>query len=246
MATTGAAVVGAGAALWSASESANSGRKADKRAKEAAEAAAAIAGKEAQLAEDQWNYYLDTYRVAEESIVEEAMAEPDYEGAAGRATADVAQSFDRSGDISRRNLTRRGIDPSSGTAIDVSRRTGTDRALAEVGARNISREQEDDKSWARRMAAVGLGKGIPGQAASLMSSAGAGYGRASDRASREATGYAGSAGRGVQAAGNFIQQGINSWDRSTGPDTMQTNQNQSLTTNQQWGNPGSGTYDVNY
>lgn len=90
-------------------------------------------------------------------LVDRANEGPDFEGAAARSDADVAQSFGIQRDQERIRRERYGINPASGVAAAESRRVGTSESLAKVYGRNKSRLQEDDRDWARKIAAFGTG-----------------------------------------------------------------------------------------
>lgn len=173
-----------------------------------------VAMRQEDRADEQWKRYKDTFFPVEDAIVEEAMKGPQYGLAEGRASADVAQAFDKSNAITQRSATRYGIDPSSGRFADVMTKGNNRRGLAEVDAMNRSRMAEDDKAWAKKLAAVELGKGLPAQSASLMNSASAGYGNAASNMYGMAGQYANSAGKGMQVAGNAMSN--IDWDKVGG------------------------------
>lgn len=90
-------------------------------------------------------------------LVDRANEGPDFEGAAARSDADVSQSFGIQRQQERIRRERYGINPASGVAAAESRRVGTSESLAKVYGRNKSRLQEDDRDWARKIAAFGTG-----------------------------------------------------------------------------------------
>lgn len=93
----------------------------------------------------------------QEGIVERAMEGPDYEGAAARSDADVTQSYGLERGKMRREQQRYGVNPASGRSVVEGRKFANQEALAKVQGRNRSRLQEDDRDWARKMAALGTG-----------------------------------------------------------------------------------------
>lgn len=93
----------------------------------------------------------------QEGIVDLAMQGPDYEGAMARSDADVAQSYGIARGTSDRNRRRYGVNPASGREAAESRRFSNSEALARVGGRGKARLVEDDKDWARKIAAYGTG-----------------------------------------------------------------------------------------
>lgn len=85
----------------------------------------------------------------------------DLQGVTDRASADVAQSFQKSQDEADRNLARYGINPNSGRAIAAKQGMGVAKAAAEAGLINTSRRDEkryaDDTTWNRRNDVARLG-----------------------------------------------------------------------------------------
>jgi hypothetical protein len=93
----------------------------------------------------------------QEGLVERAMEGPDFEGAMARSDADVAQAYGLQRDQMQRYNQRYGVNPSSGRQAWTNLRVGNAEALARVHGRNRARLQEDDRDWARKVAALGTG-----------------------------------------------------------------------------------------
>jgi hypothetical protein len=93
----------------------------------------------------------------QEGIVDRANAGPDIEGAMKRSDADVSQSYGLARETNRRNNQRYGVNPSSGRQSSESRKLGNAEALTRTFGRNKARLQEDDRDWARKIAAIGTG-----------------------------------------------------------------------------------------
>lgn len=93
----------------------------------------------------------------QESIASLAQEGPDYEGAAARSDADVAQTFGVARGSEERRQRSYGVNPYSGRDSEGSRRGFNQEALAKVSGRQRSRVAEDDKDWSRRIAAMGMG-----------------------------------------------------------------------------------------
>lgn len=78
----------------------------------------------------------------------------DLQGVTDRASADVAQSFQKAQEETDRNLSRYGINPNSGRAMAAKAGTGVAKAAAESGLINASRRDEkryaDETTWNRR------------------------------------------------------------------------------------------------
>jgi len=125
------------------------------------------------------------YDPLQQSIVDQAMEGPDYKGAVARSDADVSEAYGVERGKKRRQEQRYGVNPASGRARESEVRGGNAEALAKVGGRNRARLNEDDRDWARQIAAYGTGNmqnatpgsnltqlGPSGQAGALMGQAG--------------------------------------------------------------------------
>lgn len=93
----------------------------------------------------------------QEGIIDRAAKGPDTEGAMARSDADVSQTYGIERDKMRRRESRYGVNPASGRAGAEERRFSNAEALAKVAGRNKARLQEDDRDWARKIAALGTG-----------------------------------------------------------------------------------------
>jgi len=93
----------------------------------------------------------------QQGLADRANEGPDFEGAAARSDADVAQAYGMQRGQERRRRERYGINPASGVSAAESRRVGNAESLARVHGRNKSYLQEDDRDWARKIAAYGTG-----------------------------------------------------------------------------------------
>jgi hypothetical protein len=198
------AIAGAAVAAVGVISSSNSANAANATAKDGMKMQKNIAGRQLDMADEQYDRYLDLYGDLEKGIVYEAQKGVDYEEAVGTASADVAQAFDKSHEIAKRDLTRYGMDPSSGRFAELESDYTNNRALAEVGARNMARQQVDDESWAKQLTAMNLGKGLPSDAANMMNSAASGYGNYTAQMNNMANQYSQSASKGMQAFGSSM------------------------------------------
>lgn len=169
----------------------------------------ALLQRQVEMAEEQWARFQEVYGPLEDSIVAEAMEEPDYAGAAGRATTDVRKAYGTAEESRRREMGRYGLDPSMGRSTSMIDKGKRSEALAEVGARNLARQTEEDKSWAKKIAAASLGRGLPADAAMMMSSAASQYGQ-------QAGVYGQQAQAGYQAGGYWFGRGLDYWSQDNG------------------------------
>lgn len=143
----------------------------DNGAQGANDAAADSTRLQAQIAKDQWNRYKEIYEPLERGMVEEAQnydSPENYAKAAGDASATVSQQFGKARDRLSRTP---GLDPSSGAYT--ASLTGLDLAQAATDAtqQNAARQKVKDTAYARKTDALSLGKGLPANATSALSSA---------------------------------------------------------------------------
>lgn len=157
-----------------------------------------ITERQLELAEASWDRYLEIFDPLERGIVAGLEGGPDTEGAINAARGDVTSAYDgavtRFGD----RLSSYGIDPGSGRFGAISRGMELDRARSEVQAINQARRSEEDQHFSRQLAAASMGRNLPSQASSFMSSAGAGINAASAN-------YGQAAGQQFQMAGQYGQ-----------------------------------------
>lgn len=188
--TVGSAVVGSALADDYGAEGAN-------------DAAADSTRLQAQIARDQWNRYKEIYAPLEQKYVDEAMnydSPENYSRAADEASTTTSSQFGKARDRLKRTP---GLDPSS--AGYSSAMVGLDLAQAATDStqQNAARQRVRDTAYARKTDALSLGKGLPANAASTLSSvatqslaqANAGYNRGAQEA---------------QAYGNVINRVVNS------------------------------------
>ena len=115
------------------------------------------------LTSDYAKYNRETFRPLEQGIVDGANSydsEGQRELAAGRASADVNQSFGLARAQMGRDLARRGVDPSSGAALAASSDMASQQALGLAGAANNARLSTQTQGYARKMDAANLGRGL--------------------------------------------------------------------------------------
>jgi len=134
----------------------------------------------------------------------------------GESTADVAMAFDKRRGQTSREMGRYGIDPSQSRFDERQDEIGREKALAEVSGRTGARrksEADDDKNFARRLAAISTGKEIPGQAGAVMGALQSGADAYSADASRSRQGASASYGM----AGQLVARGVDAYNAT--PDT---------------------------
>lgn len=162
-----AAVVGGVSAISGMSAASKAGKAQDK----ATAAASASADRTAQLAEDQWNRYLDVYGPLEDQQVSEAQnlgSEANKTKMAQEAAGAVTSSY--AGLRAKLNSTP-GLDPSSQKYLDTLSKVGLSEAATSAAAQTGARRDAEAAGRTAVANATALGKGLPGQALAGMSSA---------------------------------------------------------------------------
>lgn len=162
-----AAVVSVGATLYSGSQSADAAGAASSAASEQV----ALGHRQADMAQAQWDRYLDIYDQPERDLVTEAQKGLDPEQYAGMAVTDVGQQFDAQRGTLRRRNEAYGLKPGSGQWQGSSRQLGIAEALGKAQAANKTRLAVEDTNFNRKAGVVGLGKGMQTSAMSGMGSA---------------------------------------------------------------------------
>ena len=143
--------------------------KLDKKAVQMADDMNARAKDFMQQSMDQWNFYKSYGQPLDIMAINETMrrVQQGPEAAVARASADVNTAYDRAGAIQTRSMQRYG-DPTSGGAItELQDRSELDRARSEVGARNLSRRQEQDDIWRQLMQTSEIGQRAVGNTARM-------------------------------------------------------------------------------
>ena len=175
----------------------------DKKAVEMADNMNARAKDFQQQALDQWNFYKSYGQPLDIMAINETMqrVQQGPEAAVARASADVNTAYDRAGAIQTRQMQRYGDPTSGGAMADLNARTELDRARAEVGARNLSRRQEQDDIWRQLMQTSQIGQNALGHNArmgaietDMRGGALAGYTGGAQRAAGDAAGIGGMVG----------------------------------------------------
>lgn len=151
-----------------------------------------------QMAREDRQYQMETFRPLEKGLVADAEkfdTEAYREQLASQAQADAARAFGTAQGMSNRDLARRGINPNSGASMARSNQNMLALASMQTGGATGARQQAEQLGYARKLDAAGLGRGLSG------ASLGA-YGAATG---------AGSAGvNTAMAPGNQYMQGMSS------------------------------------
>lgn len=126
---------------------------------------------QSQIAAEQWDRYKTMYAPLEQAYVSEAQnydSPENYAKAAGDASATVSEQFSKARD--RLNRTP-GLDPSTPGAQATMAGLDLAQAATDATQQNAARQKVKDTAYARKTDALSLGKGLPAQASSALSSA---------------------------------------------------------------------------
>jgi hypothetical protein len=157
-----------------------------------------MASQEQQMkqAQEYYDYQQNTFRPVERGLVAQAQeydTEANRERLASQAASDTARAFGTAEGMTSRNLARRGVGPGSGNAMALQNQNTLALASSRAGAMTGARNQAEQIGYARKLDAVGLGRGLAG---------------ASTAAYGAATGAGTSGLSSSMAPGNQYQQGL--------------------------------------
>lgn len=214
-----------------------------KAADRANNAAADAAGLQAQIADEQWGRYLETFAPLEDQMVKDAKSytsPENYALAAGEAASTVASQFGKARDRLYRTP---GLDPSSG-AFQAGM-VGLDLAQAATDAtqQNLARKQVRDTGYARIQDAVSLGKGIPASASASLTNTALINSRIGQNMTDRADRTAGLVGGVVDRVVN--SPGVNNWLGNAGvraATAWNLNNNGGFGTGNDFGNADMGAF----
>lgn len=182
-----------------------------------------------EIATDQYDDYKTTYRPLEHQLVKDA-TEYDTTATRDKAAADAQATVSSQLGLAQDRLNRTpGLDPSSAAAAAAQTDLALKGAAMGASAQNAARKQVDDMAYARKLDAVGLGKGLVSGASSALGSAAATAQAAANaqnaNAAQTASGVGALTSSAIKALGNVnwgtgtssLYQGSN-WADSYTPD----------------------------
>lgn len=129
-----------------------------------------------QQARDWDNRNKLVYQPMENAFIEEANAfdtEAKREELAGQAMADTQRAFDSAEGQQMRGMLASGVNPNSGAALALREQSKVQKALGLAGAGNRARAGARAEGRALKMDAIGLGKGVVGNQATMLQAANA-------------------------------------------------------------------------
>lgn len=159
-----------------------------------------------EIAKDQYEDYKVTYRPLEHALVNDAQnfdTPEAYEKAAGEAQSTVSTQLGLAKDRLARTP---GLDPSSASAQAAHADLELKGAAIGATAQNSARTGIQDKAWARKMDAVGLGKGLVTNASTGLANATAGANAAAANQMAQANNTARGVGNLVSGIGGAVMK----------------------------------------
>jgi len=191
--------------------SAIGGRSDAKRARKLQQEQLALQRESLAFSRQRYNEAQALYGETRRKLVDAANegVQADLQGVTDRASADVAQSFQKSQDEADRNLARYGINPNSGRAIAAKQGMGVAKAAAEAGLINTSRRDEkryaNDTTWNRRAFVGNMGSSEINSSANAVGNS---YQNASNAYGNASNTMQQSANAGYQTAGILAGTGL--------------------------------------
>jgi hypothetical protein len=122
----------------------------------------------AEQGKDMFDYSVETFRPVEKSVVAQAMADsmPDsYARYAGAAAARTGQTYTGLQKAAERNMRSMGVNPNSTVFASANRQAADTAALAGAASFNSAYDAAENKGYARKLDAAGLGRGLAGASA---------------------------------------------------------------------------------
>lgn len=154
-----ASVVGLGMSASAANEAGNAADAAARRQGPLIRAQAAGAELQNEMGRFQFNRYRERFVPLEDRFIEEAGKGIDPALEAGAAVATTRQAFDKQGDITERQMGRRGINTNDGAILDFLKEGGLAEAKAVAGADVGARRYAKERSYAMLADATNVGRG---------------------------------------------------------------------------------------
>ncbi|RDL44367.1 hypothetical protein DN730_08155 [Marinomonas piezotolerans] len=186
------AIAAVGVTAYSAYQNGENADRSAGNQEKVIEAQNRIAQAQLDMAQEDRDYYEQTYRPLEEEIAANAgVTDAETNQMVAQAGLTTANAMDSANAQRERNLQRMGVNPNSGAYAANTRKNAIAKAVAKANSQNSARAAAEQQDYSEKVAAVGLGKGITSSVGGLMSSAANTYGNS-------AAGY----GMQMQAYGN--------------------------------------------
>ena len=126
-------------------------------------------------AQDYYDYSRQTFRPIEQRLAAEVSqydTEANRERMASEASQRAALAFEGGQGALRRDMTRRGLDPSSGAYAAMANQNAIGMAGLQASGANATRQQAEQMGYARSLDVVGLGRNLPGTSLAAYQGAG--------------------------------------------------------------------------
>ena len=114
---------------------------------------------------DYYDYNKETFRPLEQSMVADAEAfdtDAMRNQLATKAAADAGLAFNQQNQANERRMASMGVNPNSGRFQGMTQQSGLMQAGAKAGAMTGARERAQQTGYARKLDAVGMGRGLSG------------------------------------------------------------------------------------
>lgn len=184
------------------------------------DASAWAARKEAELSERLYNYNEATFQPLEKSLVDKVSkldTPEEQEAAAGRANADVTQSFDRANRNTAIRNAASGINPASPSIDSNAQTSNLTEAAQRATAMTLARKGVTDDALTKQFSVAQLGRGLPGAALSGLDSSARTLGTLGVNANNAERQQAYDIGYALKPLGNAISNGVNKWFGTSTP-----------------------------
>ena len=163
-------------------------------------------------ARDYYNYQRDTFRPVERGLVADAQRfnTQDYRNQlASKASADAGLAFSQNQRMNQRAMASMGVNPNSGRFAGMQNASNLALSAQRANAMTNSRTQADQMGYARRLDAVGMGRGLAGASAAAYGGASGAGSMAGQNAQSAGQNYMGNMaiGAGTIGAGQQMQIG---------------------------------------
>jgi hypothetical protein len=204
--------VGAGIAAVGTVGGMVAGNKAQNAADAAAANQAAIQQQQQDIANEQWSTYKDTYQPLEKQMVADSQnydSQEQQDKAASTAQATTQQQIALAQDRLRRTP---GLDPTSGAAQAAQTKMALSGAALGATNQNQARTNVQNMAWARKMDALGLGKGLVTGASTGLAAAGQSASNMAATQQANATQTAASTASMITGLGNMGVKAYNAWN----------------------------------
>ena len=163
-------------------------------------------------ARDYYNYQRDTFRPVERGLVADAQRfnTQDYSNQmASKASADAGLAFSQNQRMNQRAMASMGVNPNSGRFAGMQNASNLALSAQRANAMTNARTQADQMGYARRLDAVGMGRGLAGASAAAYGGASGAGSMAGQNAQSAGQNYMGNMaiGAGTIGAGQQMQIG---------------------------------------